>query len=117
MIRTFGFMSFGPLLPLPVSDAVGGGGAGVSGEGGTETPAAASNDMAASVLPGPAHCMPRTGAEDASSTSEGLAPTKKGLLWAWRTGQQHGCGPGNPYGQAESDSKLCATHLSERPTL
>lgn len=84
--RTFAaFFCFGPFLPFPVSDGVGGVGTGVNGEGGTETPATASNDMAASVLPGPAHCMPRTGEEDASSASEGLAPAKKGLLWAWRT--------------------------------
>ena len=82
MVRTFAFFCFDPFLPPPLSDGGGGGGTGVSGEGGTETPAAASNDTAASVLPAPAHCMPRTGAEDASSTKEGLAPAKKGLLWA-----------------------------------
>jgi len=81
MIRTLAFFCFDPFLPLPVSDD-GGGGAGVNGEGGTETPAAPSSDMAASVLPEPAHCMPRTGKADASSTREGLAPAKKGLLWA-----------------------------------
>lgn len=69
------------LLPFLWLDG-GGGGGGVTGDGGTDTPAAASKDTAASVLPGPAHCIPRTGEEEASSAMKDGAPEKKGLLWA-----------------------------------
>lgn len=75
-ICTLGFFPFVALLSF------GGGGGGVAGDGGMETPAAASKDTAASALPGPAHCIPSTGKEDASSAMEDGAPEKKVLLWA-----------------------------------
>lgn len=79
---TFFFFFFLPFLPVSGSDGGGGGGSGVIGDAGTETPAVANNDTAASVLPGPAHCMPRTGDEDASSAMDNGASAKNGLLWA-----------------------------------
>ena len=75
------FFFFLPFLPASGSTA-GAGGSGVIGDAGTETPAVASNETAASLLPGPAHCMPRTGDEDASSAMDDGASAKNGLLWA-----------------------------------
>ena len=80
-MRTFFFFFFLAFLPVSVFDD-GGGGGGVSGDAGTETPAAASKDTAASMLPGPAHCMPRTGEDDATSAMDDGASEKNGLLWA-----------------------------------
>lgn len=80
-MRTFFVFFFLPFLPAAGSDG-GSGGGGVRGDAGMETPAAASKDTAASVLPGPAHCIPRTGDEDASSAIDDGASEKNGLLWA-----------------------------------
>lgn len=70
------------VFPFVALLSFGDGGGGVAGDGGTETPATASKDTAASALPGPAHCIPKTGKEAASSAMEDGAPEKKGLLWA-----------------------------------